>query len=80
MTFLSKRDGNWGRGRRIDESTSVKEGGAEDGISHYFADHAEVQRLIKDFELLRTGHKDEWLPELGRARRSSHWVVWARRR
>ncbi len=69
-----------GSGHWIDESTIVKEGGAEDGIAHYFAAHDEVNRPMKDFDLLRTAHKDEWFPELARERRSSHWAVWARRR
>jgi SAM-dependent methyltransferase len=80
-TFLSTRDGylEKGPGRRVDENTVVKAGGPEDGIAHYFIDREELDRLTDGFEPLRISHKDEWLPELGKTTRSSHWALWAKK-
>ena len=80
LTFNSTLSEDFGKGRKVDENTYVKEGGIEDGIPHYYVDKDELERLMGSFELLRFSHQEDWLRELGRDGREAHWGVWARRR
>ncbi|MCI0437710.1 MAG: class I SAM-dependent methyltransferase [Chloroflexi bacterium] len=80
VTFNSTSSDDFGRGRRVDDRTFVKVGGVEDGIPHYFADRADVERLLVGFDLLRMYHREEWLFELDSAKKGAHWIVWARKR
>ncbi len=88
VTFNSTSSDDFGRGSRVDERTFVKTcgepvesiGGVEDGIPHYFADKAEVERLLVGFDLLRMFHREEWMLELNTDKKGAHWIVWARKR
>jgi ubiquinone/menaquinone biosynthesis C-methylase UbiE len=52
INFLSKRTYSYGNGIEVEESTFIEEEGVERGVLHYFAGKDEIERLLKDFEIV----------------------------
>ena len=77
ITFNSKSSPSFfdPANKRIDENTIVKTTGPEAGIPHYYADEAEVRRLMARFEIIRLTHAEEVSSDY----RSFHYFVLARK-
>jgi len=78
ITFKSTLDEDCGRGRELGPMTWAPVSGVEAGIPHYYADEAEVRRLMAPFEIVSLVLKLEFPPVPGADRRRAHWVVVAR--
>lgn len=78
ITFKSTLDEDFGRGRELGPMTWAPVSGVETGIPHYYADEAEVRRLMTDFEIVSLVLKQEHPSVPGADRRRAHWIVVAR--
>lgn len=78
ITFKSTLDDDCGRGRQLAPMTWAPVSGIEAGIAHYYADEAEVRRLMAPFEIVSLVLKQEFPPVPGTDRWRAHWVVVAR--
>lgn len=49
--------------KRLTQNTIVKEKGHEAGIPHFYSTRGDVERLLKDFEILEFSYKEEYYPD-----------------
>ncbi|MDR3590892.1 MAG: class I SAM-dependent methyltransferase [Negativicutes bacterium] len=77
LTLLSKLNPSFtdAASRIIDADTRIKTHGHEIDVPHYYADEAEVRRLMAGFEILRLTHVEE----IESGGRSCHYFVLARK-
>lgn len=74
LTFMSKRNYRYGRGKQLEPDTFVPDLGPDEGIPHHFSDREEIESLLSGFHLLRVD-LDERTDDQGQ--RHSHWQVLA---
>lgn len=73
-TMLSKRHGNYGRGKEIAPNTFVVDGGEGDkSHPHFYCNAAELVKLFEDFELLSLVDREHEKPG------TCHWHLLAER-
>ena len=72
-TMLSKRDGQFGHGRRVAPDTFIR-GSDPKAHAHYYCDLAGLAALFAGFELLSLTHEEQRRPG------SWHWHILAERR
>ena len=47
--FLTKRTYSYGKGKKVEENTFIRDEGVESGVLHHFIDKKEVEQLFKNF-------------------------------
>jgi len=77
LTFMSKRNYRYGRGRQLEPDTFVPDLGADEGVPHHFSNREEIESLLNAFHPLQID-LDEWID--GQGQRHSHWQVLAEKR
>ncbi|MFC1726896.1 class I SAM-dependent methyltransferase [Patescibacteria group bacterium] len=65
VTFNSKNSTSFKAesNKRLSENTVIKTEGNEAGIPHYYADKADVEKLVKDFKTIEFSYKEEYYPD-----------------
>ncbi|HWQ61424.1 MAG TPA: class I SAM-dependent methyltransferase [Negativicutes bacterium] len=77
LTLISKQNPSFSdpTNRVIDANTMIKTSGHEADVPHYYADEAEVRRLLAGFKILSIAHVEE----IGNNGRSCHYFILAQK-
>ena len=73
-TFLSKEDGKYLQGKKIAEDTFLSCEGPDCGVSHWFTDSKNLEKLFVNWDILRINHEIDKINLII----SAHWKIVAK--